>query len=162
MTRNEFLNDVSSWYELIEFCNDNGCSICDDIISEDDRDDEIDGDIEDAIRNERWYDIKRYLENIPTGYDYYLRNSMFDYDGLGDSDFDDYKDDVLEWADDAGDVWDEDPEDEDYDVFAEQTPTEEDIEPPPEAEDFTVSELIGMCCVAFVSIQQANARQVLK
>lgn len=110
MTRNEFLNGITEWYELLEFCNDNGCSICDDIISDDDRDDEIDNDIEDAIRNDRWYDIKGYLEEIPTGYSYYRRNSMFDYDGMDDSDFDEYKDDVLGWADREGDIWDEDPE----------------------------------------------------
>lgn len=160
MTRNEFLNDVTEWHELLEFCNDNDCSICDDIISDDDRDDEIDSDIEDAIRNDRWYDIKGYLEEIPTGYNYYRRNSMFDYDGMGDSDFDEYKDDVLDWADGNGDVWDEDPEeDEDYDVFAEQTDGEEDAEPAPEKEDFTVGELIGMCCIAFTTIQKTDAQR---
>lgn len=164
MTRNDFLNGITEWYELLEFCNDNGCSICDDIISDDDRDDEIDSDIEDAIRNDRWYDIKGYLEEIPTGYSYYRRNSMFDYDGMDDSDFDEYKDDVLGWADREGDIWDEDPEenteeDEDYDVFAEQADDDEDTEPAPEEEDFTVGELIGMCCFAFTTIKKADAQR---
>lgn len=161
MTRNEFLENVTTWDELKEFCNENDCEICDCIISDDDRDDEIDSDIEDALRNDRWYDIKSYLEDIPTGYSFYQRNGTFDYDGVDDYDFDRYKNDVLEWADDEGDVWDEDPDDdEDYDVFAEQAAADEDIEQPPEDEDFTVGDLMGMCCVAFVTIQQADAQRV--
>ena len=161
MTRNEFLENVTTWYELLEFCSDNGCRICDHIISDDDRDNEIDNDIEDAIRNDRWYDIKGYLEEIPTGYSYYCRNSTFDYDGMDDGDFDEYKNDVLDWADQDGDVWDEDPEESgDYDVFAEQPNNDEDVEPAPEEEDFTVGDLIGMCCIAFTTIQKADEQRV--
>ena len=41
MTRNEFLDTVNDWYELIEFCNDVGCSYCDDVYSEESMNDDI-------------------------------------------------------------------------------------------------------------------------
>lgn len=31
MTRNEFLNDVTEWWELIDFCSDEGCTITGDV-----------------------------------------------------------------------------------------------------------------------------------
>lgn len=31
MTRNDFLNDVTEWWELLDFCSDEGCNICEDI-----------------------------------------------------------------------------------------------------------------------------------
>lgn len=40
MTRNEFLDTVNDWYELIEFCNDVGCSYCDDVYSEESMNDD--------------------------------------------------------------------------------------------------------------------------
>lgn len=157
MTREEFLDEVTTWGALLSFCDEYGCGICEDIIDDDYRDDEIDNDIVEAIRDDRWYELKEYLNNIPTGYDYYLRNGMFSYEGMDDSDFDGYRNDVLEWADNEG-VWDEDEED--YDVFAEQAVEDEEPEPVPEEEDFTVGDLIGMCCVAFATIQQADAQRM--
>ena len=41
MTRNEFLDNVNDWYDLIDFCNDMGCEYCEDVYSEDCRDDYI-------------------------------------------------------------------------------------------------------------------------
>jgi hypothetical protein len=169
MTRDEFINGVDTWYDLREFCDEHGCSICEDIIDDDDRDDEIDSDVEDAIRNDRWYDIKGYLEDIPTGYSYYRRDGRFDYVGMDDNDFEEYKSDVLEWADNEGDIWETDPEDEDedYDVFeaeleadAAASAAAAEEEPGPEAEDFSVGDLMGMCCVAFVTIKEADAQRV--
>lgn len=165
MTREEFIRDVDSWGELLDFCNEYSCDYCENVVDDDCRDDEIDDDIAEAIRNDRWYDIRDYLSDIPTGYSYYCRNGTFDYDGLDDYDFERYKNDVLEWADDE-EVWDDAPEDEDYDVFeaeleadaAASAATAEE-EPAPEAEDFSVGDLMGMCCVAFVSIKEADAQR---
>jgi len=164
MTREEFIRDTDTWYDLKEFCEEHDCDICDDIIDDESRDDEIDNDIEEAIRNDRWYDIKSYLDDIPTGYSYYRRDGMFDYVGMDDRDFDEYKDDVINWADDQGDIWDDDPDDEeDYDVFEAElerdTMAEDESEPEPEAEDFSVGDLMGMCCVAFVTIRENDAQR---
>ena len=35
MTRNDFLNDVTEWWELLDRCSDKGCYICKDIIDSD-------------------------------------------------------------------------------------------------------------------------------
>lgn len=139
MTRSEFLDNITEWYELKDFCNDFDCDVCEDIYDDDDYDDCVEEDIRDAIANYGWRDIRDFLGNLPGGYDYYRRNSTLDYDGLGDDDFEDYKEDVLEWGDDCG-VW-------------------EDEEESVEEEDFSVGDLIGMCGVVFVAIQNDEAEK---
>lgn len=155
MTRTDFIHNITTWEELLDFCNEYDCGLCDEIVEDNDRDDEIDADVEEAIRNQRWYDINGYLDNIPTGYNYYRRNGSFDYVGLDDADFETYKDEILDWGD-SEEIWD-DEVDEDYDVFAEQEEAV-DGEPAPEPEDFTVSDLIGMCCLALATIEHNNAQ----
>ena len=98
MTRSEFLDNITEWYELKDFCNDFDCDVCEDIYDDDDYDDCVEEDIRDAIADYGWRDIRDFLGNLPSGYDYYRRNSTLDYDGLGDDDFEDYKEDVLEWG----------------------------------------------------------------
>ena len=139
MTRSEFLDNITEWYELKDFCNDFDCDVCEDIYDDDDYDDYVEEDIRDAIADYGWRDIRDFLGNLPSGYDYYRRNSTLDYDGLGDDDFEDYKEDVLEWGDDYG-VW-------------------EDEEESVEEEDFSVGDLIGMCGVVFVAIQNDEAEK---
>ena len=140
MTRSEFLDNITEWYELKDFCNDFDCDVCEDIYDDDDYDDYVEEDIRDAIADYGWRDIRDFLGNLPSGYDYYRRNSTLDYDGLGDDDFEDYKEDVLEWGDDYG-VW----EDEEEEEYAE--------------DDFSVGDLIGMCGVVFVAIQNDEAEK---
>ena len=36
MTRNEFIDNITEWYELKDFCNDFDCDICEDIYDDDD------------------------------------------------------------------------------------------------------------------------------
>ena len=31
MTRQQFIDEVNDWWELIDFCNEEGCSYCDDV-----------------------------------------------------------------------------------------------------------------------------------
>ena len=102
MTRNEFIDNITEWYELKDFCSDFDCDVCEDIYDDDDYDDSVEEDIRDAIADYGWRDIRDFLGNLPSGYYYYRRNSAFDYDGLDDDDFEDYKEDVLEWGDDSG------------------------------------------------------------
>ena len=97
MTRNDFLNNVTEWWELLDFCSDEGCYICEDIIDSDQLDEYVEEDIRDT--NYSWRDIRDSLSEIPTGYGYYRMNGSFDYDGMDENDFDSYKDDVREWGD---------------------------------------------------------------
>ena len=157
MTRNEFIDNITEWYELKDFCNDFDCDVCEDIYDDDDYDDSVEEDIRDAIADYGWRDIRDFLGNLPSGYYYYRRNSAFDYDGLDNDDFEDYKEDVLEWGDDYGAWDDEEEEDEEYadtdDDFLDSLEEEPDEDETIEEEDFSIDDLIGMCSVVFVAIQ---------
>lgn len=124
MTRQEFIDDVTTWYELLEFCYDEDCNICEDIVDSDMYDEYIDDELYDKIRNsgDKWWEIKDWLNGIPTGYDYYDR---YNECGVDEYDFDHYKDDVLDWGD-SNEVWDEDEEEEED--FEEDFDEEEDEE----------------------------------
>ena len=70
MTRSEFLDNITEWYELKDFCNDFDCDVCEDIYDDDDYDDCVEEDIRDAIADYGWRDIRDFLGNLPGGYDY--------------------------------------------------------------------------------------------
>lgn len=158
MTRNDFLNDVTEWWELLDFCSDEGCNICEDIIDSDQLDEYVEEDIRDT--NYSWRDIRDSLSEIPTGYGYYRMNGSFDYDGMDENDFDSYKEDVLEWGDNNG-VWEDEPDDED-DFDTDTMFNEEDSEPdesPVEDEDFSIGELMGFCGVVLLDIRREEAAE---
>ena len=130
MTRNDFLNDVTEWWELLDFCSDEGCNICEDIIDSD----QLDG--------------------------YYRMNGSFDYDGMDENDFDSYKEDVLEWGDNNGVWEDEPDDEDDFDtdtMFNEED--SEPDEPPVEEEDFSIGELMGFCGVVLLDIRREEAAE---
>lgn len=168
MTRNEFLENVTWWGDLKEFCSDEGCDICDDIYDEEDRDEYINECLVDWARNDTWQELFDRLRDIPDGYDYYRDDEYNGWVGADDSDFDQYKDDVLDWADDH-EVWDDDEDEEDdewdggVDVFAEELARDAAAREEDESvadEDFSVGDLIGMCSVAFVAIQKDSVRRI--
>lgn len=106
MTLQEFQEDITSWYDLVDFCSDNYLTeYVEDLVSHDDIDSYIDDDISEAVRCMNWREIREYLEDINTSYPYFRRNGMLDYDGLGDYDFDRLKESIIEDVDD--DFWDE-------------------------------------------------------
>jgi len=114
MTRAEFIDTVNEWWELIDFCSDENCEICNDVYSDDDRDSYIDerlSDIADSIGD--WRSLRDELYNITTGYDYYLYNGWTDWIGLTDEDFEEFKQRVLVWMDN-GDYWEEEEDEEEY------------------------------------------------
>lgn len=151
MTRNEFIDSVDRWHELVNFCYDEGCYICDDIYSEDTRDDFINEELVDLARDsDSWQDLLRNLQNVPDGYDYYERDDYGDWYGLNDyNDFDRYKNDVLEWMDER-DAWDEDDDEEEY---IEPTSYAED-ETPIDEEPIAIADLITGCNSDFQKIQE--------
>lgn len=158
MTRSYYLGYVTDWCELIELCQDYDCDICEDVIDDDTLDEYVDSDISDLEYG--WRRIRDLLPDIPTGYDYYRHDGPFDYVGLNNGDFQDYKSRILEWMDE-NDLWDaEDDEDDDEgfdpdnDFFSPGEPEDEPPDPPVEKEDFSVSELMCMCSAKLVSIRQ--------
>lgn len=113
MTREEFLNEICSWGDLVNFCYDNGCSLCDDIYDEEGRDDILNEELVSLAENaDDWRELLDILENIPTDFEYYTREYNCDFSSLDDEDFESRKRDVLAWADSDG-IWDDEEEDED-------------------------------------------------
>lgn len=138
MTRAEFFENVTSWWELKDFCSEQRCDLCDDIYDEEGRDDYINDCLMDWARNDSWTELLSRLEDIPTGYDYYRYDDYGDWVGLDDGDFDEIRDEVAEWMDDNG-YWDDD-EEEANDDEEEAFDDEEDAEPIDD-EDCSLGEL---------------------
>lgn len=131
MTREEFQENVNSWYDLREFCNEYDCEVCSDIYSQDEMDEEIDNSIVDMAREATdWRDLLSKLEDIPTEDEYYIKNGYGDFTEVDEEDFDYHKDDVFDWAENEGVFDEEDEEDEEP-----EEESEEDIEEPEEPED---------------------------
>lgn len=114
MTRQEFIDNVVSWPELLEFCSDNECGECDNVYDADQRDESIDRNLVSMARGaEGWSDLYHILDDIPVGYDYYEDTDADGWRGLDDyDDFQRYKEYVAEWMDN-GEYWDDEYEEDD-------------------------------------------------
>lgn len=126
MTRGEFIENVQCWSDLLSFCYDEGCDYCEDIYTEDSKDEYFNDSIVEMARYaDNWQDLYRQLDDIPTGYNYYI-NDDDGWRGADDDDFEEYKSDVLQWADD-GEIWDEE-DDEDEEVSEEEYESDETLD----------------------------------
>jgi len=128
MTRQEFIDDVTTWWELIEWCNEQPvyCNVCEDVLDQEQYDEEVGEVIRDWSGS--WEDLSDYLRSLPTGWGHYS-TADGDWEGLDDyDDFEDYKARALEWGDDH-DVWDN----------AENEEEGDDPEPEPEPEKTPVA-----------------------
>lgn len=150
MTRAEFFENVTSWWDLKDFCSDEQCDICDDIYDEEARDDYINECLIDWARNDSWTELLSRLEDIPTGYDYYRYDDYGEWEGLVDGDFDEIRDEVAEWMDDNG-YWDDEEEADDED---EEPIDDEEEEPPVEDEDCSLGELFAASATRVQSIAE--------
>ena len=164
MTRDYFLENIESWPELLELCNDEECDICENIFSQEVMDDQINEDLRSFyVRDYDWTEIRDILYDIPTGYDYYRCDGMLNYVCMNDyGDFNSYKDKVLDWMDD-NDRWDNEDDDcdERYCTEAESSDKEPE-EPPIENEDFSVDVLFGMCFASMTAIRKEEAEKEQK
>lgn len=154
MRRQDFIDDITTWSELLSFCYDEDCDICEDIYSEDSRDEDIDtNNLVEWARNNTWQELHDILEEIPTGYDYYCRDDYGDWFGADNDLFEDRKQEVIDWMDDGG-YWDEEYEDEedvyldnDYeeDVCPDNDYEEEEDLEPVEPESISFTDLFTSC-----------------
>ena len=145
MTRDEFVNDVNTWWELKDFCMEHDCSVMDDFFDSDYLDEYLDREIEDWSQNMSWTTLRDKLNEIETGYDWYCWDGYGDIAPMDEDDLDYYKDDILSWGDDH-DIWDvEDEELEPDDEFEDELCEPEDDEDEAVEEPFSVFELIVSC-----------------
>ena len=152
MTANEFLENVNDYYDLKEFCSEIGCEYCDNILSDDGLDEEVEWAIGECHREYSWREIRDLLSEVPTGYNWYRLDGTFDYVGLDEYDFADSKDEVYSWAHYNGYFDEEEAE--------ERVTREEPEEEPLEDEDFSVADLMGMCSITLVTIQTNSLRSM--
>lgn len=149
MTRQEFCEQITTMSELIDFCNDNGCGICDDIYDEYSYNDYVNDEV--VNWSEDWQSLRDHLSNFPDGYDYYRRDDWGEFHGIDESGLDDLISDVIDWGDD-NDIWDN----EDADEQTENDGDEQDFEDADEedddydgamldVEDETLNDLFGYC-----------------
>lgn len=104
MTRQEFIDGVTTWRELIEFCRANDMNTCDGVIHHNELQENIARDM--VLHGDQfaWTDIRGWLNDIRDDATYYNRASSFEYESLDDGDFQDYKEYAMEEADEIG-VW---------------------------------------------------------
>ena len=110
MTRQEFIDDILDMSDLYNFCaNTRGYDhVIEDIYAEDALDDYVNNEVSSYTD---WRDLYNFLEDIPTGYDWYRIDYYGDITGIDDSEFEDIKSDLLDELD--SDEWFEDEEEED-------------------------------------------------
>lgn len=104
MTRQEFIDNVRSFYDLISFCNEEDLDVCCDILDEEDANQEIMMRLRDF---DTWLDVRRFIDEIPDC-DYYREDDWGDFEAAEDY-FEDYKEEALRIMDED-DRWDEDEE----------------------------------------------------
>lgn len=144
MTREEFLNDVTSIEELYYFCQENECSVMEDIIPAYELGDYMDEKIKDLVRYESWQTVRDFLNEIDDGYDWY--DVYNDFVGVSEDDFYDWQGKVLEYMDD-NEYWDEpdgeEPDEEFHEDDDEDEEDEEDNEEELEIAEDSVDSLIA-------------------
>ena len=163
MTRQEFLDTVNEFDDLIVFCDEEGCDYCEGIYSADGREDRINELLSDWEANWGWRDIMDFLrdEANKDGYAWYVESDGT-LDGLTDEDFERYKSDVLSWMDDGG-YWDDPDEpgvEDDDEWTADYIPSVEPQDPedliPVETEDCSMTELFsaGVNCIRAITCEE--------
>lgn len=122
MTRDEFINEVTTFDDLVCFCNTNGLEhIVEYIRDGEDYENYLDELFRDMIYDYGWREARDQMNNVDNdGYDWY-ETSYGDWVSINEDDnLDEYKDQVIE-AMDRDEAWDE--------------PEEPDQEPEPEEEE---------------------------
>ena len=112
MTRNEFIENVTTWWELKDICGEYGCNYLDDVYNDEERDEYIEDYLNHYANEHCWRDLRDRLCDIPDGDGFFQYNYWDDWYELGNNDFENYKGDVLEWMDD-NEMFDEEEDDTD-------------------------------------------------
>lgn len=157
MTRQEFVEDVYSWGDLIAFCCDEGLSHCEDVYTDNDKDECINEDLIEMARDaSNWLDLLDTLRSIPTGCYYYRKDDYGEWYGLcdEDSDFNDTKDEILNYCDENN-IWDEEVEESELEETEEAT----DDDTFEVDESASVEELMSVCNSQLQRIKQESENE---
>ena len=140
MTRQEFIDDVNTIWELLRVAVDYDYEF-DDVYSGEQYNDEVNEQL--SYDDRSWRDIRDCLDNLPDGYDFYIRNRWGEWEGRGEDDIDDLKAQFLTWADDDGEIFEEEEDDEEYN---EESPddSEPEVEDPEPEPDFTLDDILSV------------------
>ena len=125
MTRNEFLEEVNWFDDLLNFDSELGLYICDDIYDQDTMNDYVNEHLYDLVDDcDGWEWLRDYLDNIPNGADYYILDDYGEWSEAGDYEFTRRKEEILDYCDDH-DLWDEEDDEEELE---ETTGAEEEVD----------------------------------
>lgn len=145
MTRQEFIDSVVNFYDLIDFCEAEDLSCCSGIYDAESRDTFIRDEVYDmaSYRYQSWVEIRDRLNDYDDDYFDFWILSDYGWSPLDEEDFAEKKNEVLELMDDHG--WDDDNEPEDAEVF-EPEPAEESSEQEEEILDtMSIEDLFAQC-----------------
>ena len=131
MTRQEFLDTITDWCDLVGWCSDNNCDLLSEVYDQDGYDEYINDDLERWAGDETWQDLRERLRHLPDGYDYYRHDPDYDeWRGLTEDDeFYDMLYRVLDWGIDNAIIDDDEEEEpEEFSAVEENTEAEEELE----------------------------------
>lgn len=109
MTRQDFIETVDDFDSLMDFAREFDYDF-DDVYTEEAYNDCINEELSNTGGN--WTDIRDWLNSLPTDAYYYTHDYEGDWEGRGEYDIDDLKNDFLDWADHQDDVFDPEEEEE--------------------------------------------------
>ena len=139
MTRQDFINDVVDWCDLIHFCFEEELDCCENVYESDAYDERIEDEIQDMLNEgETWRNICDCLSDLPTGYGYYIYDGG-DWYGADDEDFDNIKREVIDVMD-YRDDWDDEEE-----LLEELNDNDPEDDVPLEEEDIPIAQLFTTC-----------------
>ena len=145
MTREQFEEEICDFGDLKEWCWEHDCSICENIYDEDSMDDWVNECLVDWARDHTWRELYRILEELPTGESWYYMNDWGDWEYC-ECNFNEWKDEVLAWADENGEFNEKSFEDDEYvDPY---------ILEPTEAEDVALEDMFSSDEVQVMAVKE--------
>lgn len=93
----QWLKRIGTWQQLFDFCKENGCTVCDGILTQEMLAQQVTKDIaSEVVRGVDWKKIRLKLIYIEES-QCYLRHHSLQYVALDQEDFEFYKSEVQAW-----------------------------------------------------------------
>ena len=127
MTRQDFIETVDDFDSLMDFAAEFNYDF-DDVYTEEAYNDCINEELSNTGGN--WTDIRDWLSSLPTDAYFYVFDRG-DWEGRGEYDIDDLKNDFLDWADHQDDVFDPEEEEEEEEPTPWENPLDWEPSPTP-------------------------------